>query len=150
MRNLVKLNVGLWSLTLSGLLALLAAGAFGLPQHSAARSADGMTAAQMAQMGRQESTAQPKIVILMHRHVVRLTISNFAFSPANVVVSPGTTLIWTNKDSDPHTVDSTKNIWSSDALDTGNHFSRVFGKAGTFTYYCSIHPFMHGKVIVKK
>jgi plastocyanin len=103
-----------------------------------------------AQMARQEHTARPKIVVMLHRNVVRLTISNFAFSPANVVVSPGTTLIWTNKDSDPHTVDSTKNIWSSDALDTGNRFSRVFSKSGTFTYYCSIHPFMHGTVTVKK
>lgn len=86
----------------------------------------------------------------LHRKVVHVTILNFKFTPASLVVSPGTHIIWTNQDSDPHTVDSTKNVWSSEALDTGNHFTRTFSKAGTFPYYCSIHPFMHGTVIVKK
>lgn len=86
----------------------------------------------------------------LHRKVVHVTVLNFKFMPASLVVSPGTRIIWTNQDSDPHTIDSTKNVWSSEALDTGDHFARTFGKAGTFPYYCSIHPFMHGTVIVKK
>jgi plastocyanin len=86
----------------------------------------------------------------LHQKVVRVTISNFAFHPAKLVVSPGTKIIWTNKDSDPHTVDSTKNVWTSEALDTDGQFARTFKKAGTFAYYCSIHPFMHGTIVVKK
>jgi plastocyanin len=89
-------------------------------------------------------------VVRLHQRVVRLTIHNFAFQPARLVVSPGTRLVWTNTDSDPHTVDSTKGVWSSEALDTGSQFARVFSQAGTFPYYCSIHPFMHGTIVVQK
>ena len=48
--------------------------------------------------------ASQKTVVALHRRVVRLTIHNFAFQPARLIVSPGTRLIWTNTDSDPHTV----------------------------------------------
>lgn len=90
-------------------------------------------------------------VVRLHQRLVRVNIQNFAFSPARLVVSPGTKIVWTNRDGDPHTIASTKGVWTtSDALDTGDHYGRVFKKAGTFAYYCSIHPFMHGTVIVKK
>ncbi len=89
-------------------------------------------------------------VTQLHQRVVRVTIHNFAFGPARLVVSPGTRIVWTNTDSDPHTVDGAKGLWSSEALDTGNQFAHVFAKAGTFSYYCSIHPYMHGTIVVKK
>ena len=89
-------------------------------------------------------------VSMLHRSVVRLMILNYKFSPAQVIVSPGTRIIWTNKDGDPHTVRSTTNVWSSDALDTDGTFARTFSKAGSFPYYCSIHPFMKATIIVKK
>lgn len=89
-------------------------------------------------------------VTRLHQKVVRVTISNFAFQPAKLVVSPGTRIIWTNKDSDPHTIDSAKNVWTSEALDTGSQFARAFKTTGAFAYYCSIHPFMHGTITVKK
>ncbi len=112
------------------------------------------TSSVMANMplSRPSSTrlAAGSTVTRLHQKVVRVTISNFAFHPARLVVSPGTKIIWTNKDSDPHTVDSTKNVWTSEALDTDGQFARAFKKAGTFAYYCSIHPFMHGTIVVKK
>jgi plastocyanin len=89
-------------------------------------------------------------VVRLHQKVVRVSIHNFAFGPARLEVSRGTRLIWTNTDSDPHTVTSDKRIWASDALDTGTHFARVFKQAGTFPYHCAIHPYMHGTIIVKK
>jgi plastocyanin len=94
--------------------------------------------------------SHPNTAILLHRHVVRVTISNFAFKPAHLVVSPGTRIVWTNHDSDPHTVTSDVGIWSSSALDTDSRFSRTFQQGGTFHYHCQIHPFMHGTVTVKK
>jgi plastocyanin len=87
--------------------------------------------------------------VALHRAVVRVTIHNFKFSPARVVVSRGTRVIWTNQDSDPHTIVSKPAHWSSQALDTGMSFATVVKKIGTFAYICSIHPFMHGTVIVK-
>jgi len=89
-------------------------------------------------------------VLALHKRVVRVSIMNFAYHPASLVVSPGTRLIWTNQDGDPHTVTSATKIWTSEALDTTNAYARVFTKAGAFPYYCAIHPYMHGTIIVKK
>ena len=96
------------------------------------------------------AAAVPQTVTILHQRLVRVTILNFAFHPARLIVSPGTRIVWTNRDSDPHTVDSTKGVWSSQALDTDGTFARAFKATGSFTYYCSIHPFMHGTVIVQK
>ncbi len=87
-------------------------------------------------------------VVELHRHTVRVNIHNFAFVPARLVVSKWTQIIWTNTDQDPHTVMSTKRLWASDALDTTDQFKRVFKATGTFPYYCSSHPFMHGTITV--
>lgn len=131
-----------------GLIALLGAGVSGaLPAHATGPSTSPMAGMQMAM----PRAAAGKIVTttMLHRKVVHITIYNFAFTPTRLVVSPGTRIIWTNKDSDPHTVDSATTIWSSEALDTGSTFARVFKKDGTFPYYCSIHPFMRATIIVK-
>jgi len=95
-------------------------------------------------------SAAAGVIVRLRQHTVRVTIKNFTFQPARLVVSPGTRIIWTNRDSDPHTVDGTKGAWASDALDTDSQFARVFAKAGTFPYYCGIHPFMHGVVTVRR
>ncbi len=96
------------------------------------------------------AAAGKRPVLMLHHKVIQITISNFKFSPSPVVVSPGTRVIWTNRDSDPHTIDSVKSLWASEALDTNGRFARVFKASGTFAYYCGIHPFMHGTVIVRK
>jgi plastocyanin len=85
----------------------------------------------------------------LHHAVVHLKILNFAFKPAHVVVSPGTRLVWTNEDQDPHTVTSDHPGFSSQALDTGGTYTLVAKRTGTFTYHCTIHPFMHGTLVVK-
>jgi plastocyanin len=76
-------------------------------------------------------------------------IDNFSFSPASLTVSVGTKLTWTNKDDVPHNVVSKDGYFSSKALDTDDKFSFTFDKAGTYDYYCSIHPRMTAKVIVQ-
>jgi plastocyanin len=119
----------------------------------------GWAGAQLRPSGRAQRampTAQPTsaavtaaAAVRLHQQVVNVSIMNFAFGPARLVVSPGTRIIWTNQDSDPHTVTSTMGIWASEALDTGNRFARVFTTAGMFPYYCTIHPFMHGTIVVQ-
>ncbi|MGH2345890.1 MAG: cupredoxin domain-containing protein [Chloroflexota bacterium] len=101
-------------------------------------------------MAPQAAKAKSGPVLMLHRKVIHITISNFKFSPKAVAVSPGTRVVWTNHDSDPHTIDSVKNIWASEALDTDGTFARLFKATGTFAYYCGIHPFMHGTVIVRE
>jgi plastocyanin len=79
------------------------------------------------------------------------TIDNFSFSPPVLTVSVGTTVTWTNRDDIPHTVadaDHPKAIKSS-PLDTGDSYSRAFPLAGTYHYFCSLHPHMQGTVVVK-
>jgi plastocyanin len=115
---------------------------------SSANSAmSGMSGMNMASAAAAVKTTP---LLMLHRKVVHVTIDNFKFSPTNLVVSPGTRIIWTNHDSDPHTVDSVKKVWTSSAVDPGSSFARVFKAAGSFAYFCSIHPFMHGSVIVRK
>ena len=79
----------------------------------------------------------------------RIAIRDFAFHARRIVVKPGTKLVWTNDDSDPHTISSRAAHWSSQALDTGQTFSRVVRRRGTYHYLCTIHPFMHGTVVVR-
>ncbi|MDT7759288.1 MAG: hypothetical protein QOH27_5186 [Mycobacterium sp.] len=59
-----------------------------------------------------------------------------------------TTVTWTNKDEDPHTVVDDGGVFRSRALGSGSTYSFTFPTAGTFDYICSIHPFMHGSVVV--
>jgi plastocyanin len=76
-------------------------------------------------------------------------IDNFSFTPASITVPVGTKLTWTNKDDVPHNVVSNDGYFSSKALDTDDKFSFTFDKAGSYDYYCSIHPRMTAKVIVQ-
>jgi plastocyanin len=76
-------------------------------------------------------------------------IDNFSFGPATLTVAVGTTLTWTNRDDIPHTVVSTDGVFKSKVLDTDEKFSYTFAKAGTYPYFCSIHPKMTGKVVVQ-
>lgn len=76
-------------------------------------------------------------------------IKNFAFMPAMINVSPGTTVTWINADDDPHTVTASRGGFRSGAIDTNGRFSYKFTKAGDFAYFCSLHPHMVGKVIVR-
>lgn len=79
-----------------------------------------------------------------------VSIQGFAFSPATLTVSKGTTVTWTNKDSVAHTVTTTEPGEGFDSRNMGNGatFSYTFNNPGTFKYRCSIHPSMTGTVVV--
>jgi plastocyanin len=78
----------------------------------------------------------------------QVTIDNFAFAPATLTVKVGGTVTWTNRDEEPHTVAATDGSFHSPGMGTGATFSHTFGTAGKFDYVCSIHPSMHGTVVV--
>jgi plastocyanin len=80
---------------------------------------------------------------------VEVKIDNFTFGPQTITVPAGTTVTWTNKDDIPHTSVSTEGLFKSKVLDTDEKFSYTFTKAGTYTYYCSVHPKMTGQIVVK-
>ena len=78
-------------------------------------------------------------------------IDNFSFLPTTLTVAAGTTVTWINRDDIPHTVVSSDDprVFKSKALDTDDKFSFTFTKAGTYSYFCSVHPKMTGKVVVQ-
>ena len=78
-----------------------------------------------------------------------VSIDNFSFTPKEITVAPGTTITWVNHDDVPHTVVSTNQKFRSKAMDTDDQYSFTFTDAGTYSYFCSVHPVMTGKVIVK-
>ena len=78
----------------------------------------------------------------------QVNIDNFAFVPATLTVRAGSTVTWTNHDEEPHTVAASDGSFHSPGLGTGGTFSHTFATAGTFDYVCSIHPMMHGTVVV--
>jgi plastocyanin len=77
-----------------------------------------------------------------------VTIDNFTFAPAELTVKVGTTVTWTNHDDIPHLVVSAGKFRSK-ALDTDDSFSFTFTNAGSYTYFCSLHPHMTGTIKVE-
>ena len=76
-------------------------------------------------------------------------IDSFNFSPASLTVKAGTEITWTNADDIPHTVVSNGPTFKSKVLGTGEKFTFTASKPGTYSYSCSIHPNMTGKVVVE-
>ena len=78
-----------------------------------------------------------------------ITVEKFAFTPQEITVTPGTKVIWINKDETPHTVSAKDKTFLSKALDTDDQYEYTFANAGDFSYFCTLHPFMTGTVHVR-
>ena len=81
--------------------------------------------------------------------ITELEIAGFTFVPETVKIPIGTTLTWTNTDPFPHTVTTREPLFDSLGLYRDETFSYTFNQSGTFEYYCTIHPYITGKVIVE-
>ena len=77
-----------------------------------------------------------------------VAISNYAFNPSTLTVPEGTSVVWTNSDSAPHTIVSGSEILSS-SISQGQTYVYTFNTPGTYEYYCGIHPSMKGTIIVE-
>jgi len=81
----------------------------------------------------------------------QIVIKDFHFTPETLTVKSGEKITWINRDEEPHTVVSVeKQFKKSSALDTDQEFTVTAGAPGTYTYFCSVHPKMTGKIIVEK
>jgi plastocyanin len=78
----------------------------------------------------------------------RVEIGDFAFSPPTIEVPVGTTVTWENADPTPHTITARDGGFDSGTLDPGSRFAATFDRAGTFAYFCQIHPTMDGSIQV--
>ena len=76
-------------------------------------------------------------------------IDNFAFAPATLTVTAGTTVTWKNEDDSPHRIGDKNGTFKSAVLDTDDTFSHTFTVPGEYAYICTIHPYMAGTIIVK-
>jgi plastocyanin len=78
-----------------------------------------------------------------------VTIDKFTFTAPELTVAVGTTVKWVNHDDIPHNVVDKNKSFRSKVLDTDGSFTYTFASAGTFNYFCALHPQMVGKIIVK-
>ncbi|MFV1999273.1 MAG: plastocyanin/azurin family copper-binding protein [Acidimicrobiia bacterium] len=78
-----------------------------------------------------------------------VSIENFAFGPADLTVSVGDTITWTNNENGvPHTTTADDGLWDSSTMRPDDTFAFTFTEAGTFTYLCTIHPSMRATITV--
>ena len=78
-----------------------------------------------------------------------VVIRRFAFGPGEVRVRVGERVTWINCDEDGHTSTANGGEWQSPLLVPGDAFTQTFDVPGEFPYYCTLHPFMLGRVIVE-
>ncbi len=86
--------------------------------------------------------------------VDKVQIEDFLYEPPAITVAVGTEVTFTNEDTAPHTATSGESpkpdgVFDTDIIEKGESKSVKLDKAGTFAYYCELHPFMKGTVIVK-
>ena len=130
-----------------GTLAAVGLTACGGATHTATKAAAATTqAAPAAAHAHGEAPAAPAQPAVATSAV---TIDNFSFMPAAITVKAGTTVTWTNRDEEPHSVVSGEEPMRSHTLaGPNNTFTHTFAKPGTYHYNCGIHPFMQGTVEV--
>jgi plastocyanin len=80
----------------------------------------------------------------------QVEVTGFEFRPAVLTVHAGTSVTWTNRDEEPHTVTAAGGEFKSGGLERGDTFATTFDRPGTFEYRCALHPQMKGKVVVVK
>ena len=83
------------------------------------------------------------------RSSAAISVQEFKFAPAVLNVRVGTTVTWTNHDEETHTVTAAGGTFASAGLESGESFAQTFATPGTYTYFCSLHPYMRATVVVE-
>lgn len=78
-----------------------------------------------------------------------VTIKNDAFAPQSLTVTAGQTVTFTNADDDAHTVTANDGSFDSKGLDTHGVWRHTFTQPGSYRYFCELHPFMKGTIVVQ-
>jgi len=101
-----------------------------------------------------KSTSSNEVSIPIGTSSPGCEVQNKCFTPSTISISPGTTVTWSNDDTAAHTVTGgspsagPSGEFDSSLFMAGNIFSHKFESTGTFNYFCMVHPWMIGKVIV--
>jgi plastocyanin len=78
----------------------------------------------------------------------KVQIVEFTYEPDPVVVQVGGKVTWQNEDAAPHTATADDGSFDTGIIEKGKLGSATFKEAGTLTYFCEVHPTMHGTVEV--
>lgn len=85
---------------------------------------------------------------LVAQEEITIEIVDMAFVPLTITVRPGTKVTWVNRDAMRHNIAADDGSFKTELFGRGESVSITFRKIGTFSYYCSPHPFMKGTVTV--
>jgi plastocyanin len=88
------------------------------------------------------ASSPPAAAVMVH-------IKDDAFTPATLTVMAGARVTFVNDDDDAHTATADDQSWDSEGLNLGQRWTHAFGKAGTVKYHCTVHPNMHGTIVVR-
>jgi plastocyanin len=106
-----------------------------------------MMASHDGMMGGSRS-ALPKPTVL-DETAVTVDIRDFDYEPRSISIPAGTEVTWTNRDSAPHTATDEDETWDTGTLKKGGAGSVTFDSPGEYPYYCTLHPYMTGLVVVR-
>ncbi|MCA9459022.1 MAG: cupredoxin domain-containing protein [Nanoarchaeota archaeon] len=85
---------------------------------------------------------------ISQENLIEVSIRDSQFNPNDIVIEKGTTVKWTNYDSQGHTV-TIENLFDSKTITKGKSFSYTFNEVGEFEYECKIHQDIKGVIIVQ-
>ncbi|HXF52479.1 MAG TPA: cupredoxin family copper-binding protein [Dehalococcoidia bacterium] len=94
------------------------------------------------------STVNDPAVVATGREVT-VEMRDFAFQPGNLEAPLGATVTWVNRDAAPHDATADDGSWKTERLDRGERGSVTFDRPGEYFYYCSIHPSMQARLIIR-
>lgn len=77
-----------------------------------------------------------------------IEVKNYMFVPQSITVKAGTVVTWKNTDQIPHGIADKNKLFRSPAIDTGETYSFTYTTPGTYSYFCTLHPYMTGTIIV--
>ncbi len=100
-----------------------------------------MAACMGAPFGTASGTEVPAEATVIH-------IKDFKYAPTFLKVHVGDTVAFVNDDNEAHTVTSSDKTFDSEGLDSSGTWKHTFARAGTFTYFCDLHPYMKGTIVV--
>jgi plastocyanin len=87
--------------------------------------------------------------LLLAATMATVTISDFKYKPPAVTITAGDTVRFVNSDQEAHTITANDGSFDSDGVDTGGTWTHRFTKPGRYTYFCELHPYMKGVIIVR-
>jgi plastocyanin len=133
---------------LLGAQAVYASTAAKARSHHHKRTKHASTRPAAARAGKPAAARQGSITAGRRSGDPGVTIADFLFSPGTITIHVGDTIVWTNNGPSSHTATANNGSFDTGVLLKGKSASVTFSNPGTFDYHCSIHPFMHGAVVV--